>query len=284
MRTRPNTATALLLLSALAAACGERAQKARLPGDDKVVAEVNDTQITQYDVERTIAAMLGESAAERLDDAARKNVLQSLVQSRAIAQAREKELSVEQRAELEKKVAAYREELLVKQYLLAHTRQDGVSSDMVRQYYDEHPERFGGGKVRSYELVTVSGALAPAQRTKVIEALGQGERETDWRAWTERLKQAGHPVALRSGQGDEAVLHPKLRQLMDQLAVGKASKLTFIEGAPYAVRVTAERARPARPLAEVSDQIRKTLAPVKLKQAVKQASDQVLENAEVAYR
>lgn len=264
--------------------CKKAEEKVRLAGDDKVLAQVNGSAITQYDVEHTARDMLGEHTATRLDEATRKKVLESLVQSRAIAHAREKELTPEERAELEKKVAAYREELLVKQYLVRHTRPSGVTGEMVRQYYEQHPERFGARKERSYELVTVTGTLTPAQRTSVIDALGQAEREQDWAAWVERLKKAGQPVALRRGHGDEGVLHRKLGQLMAQLAVGQASKLTFIDGTPYAVRVTAEREIPPKPLAEVSEEIRKTLAPVKVKDAVKQASAQVLKGTEVAYR
>jgi PPIC-type PPIASE domain len=273
-----------LVVGLTCVACSDRGKGAALPGDDKVLVQVNGTEITQYDVDRTAREVLGEATAARIDEATQKKVLESIVQRRAIAQARDKELKPEQRAELDKQVAAFREEQLVKQYLLEHTAQGDVTDDMVREYYEQHRERFGGRRVRSYELITSSGPLAPAQRSALITSLSQAEREQDWQAFAGRLRQSGQPLALRSGQSDESVLHPRLKQLIDQLAVGQTSKVTLIEGAPYAVRVTAEREVPPKPLAEVSDQIRKTLGPVKLKAAVEQASQQVIKNADVAYR
>jgi hypothetical protein len=283
MHATRSIAVALIVAGATGAGCTRREQP-KLPGDDKVLAVVNDSAITQYDLERAIRDVLGAQMSSRLDEAARKRMLESLVQSRAIAHARDKELSVDERAELEKKVAAYREELLVKQYLVKHTPPGGVSDEMVREYYAQHKERFGARTLRSYELLTSAGALSAAQRTQVIAALGKAEREDEWQALSERLQKSGLAVALRRGQDDETVLHPKLRQLIARLSVGEASDLTFIEGLPYAVRVTAERETAARPLAEVSDEIRKTLAPIKLKQSVKQASERVIKHAEVAYR
>jgi hypothetical protein len=274
----------LLLVLAVVGACKSADKKVSLPGEDKVLAKVGASSITQYDVDRTARETFGKDTAAQLDPAVKKRLLESLVQARAIAQAREKELAPVEVAEVDRKVAAYREEVLVRQYLEKHTRQNGVNGDMVREYYEAHKDQFGGSKVRSYELLTSKTAVSETQRTALIQVFATAAKEQDWTAFSAKLERAGQPVALRREQSDAAALHPKLARALETLAVGQTSNLILVDGVPYVARVTSERELPAKPLAEVSAEIRKTLVPIKLKEAVKQASNQVMKNTEVAYR
>jgi hypothetical protein len=284
MNPRLHILFAALAIVALSAGCSSK-PTLKLQGDDEVLAKVNGTAISRYDLDLALRDNLSQRSLASLDDQGRKTMLQSLARGRAIAQAEDKTLSAERRAEIDKKVAAYREELLVKYYLAERTSKTDVTDDMIRDYYEQNPERFGASRVRSYELLTSAAEPSPAERPKLIEALGKLERERDWQAAANKLNKAGHAVRLAQGKGDEATLHPKLAQLIAQLPVaGASSQLLFLEGRPYIVRVTAEARQPPRPLAEVRREIRATLLPVQLKQAVQQASDQVLKDAEVAYR
>lgn len=284
-RTRVTLGLRLLGCSAcIVLGCASKPAGTGLPGDDKVLAEVNHTTITQYDVERTALEAFGPDAVRGLSDETKKKLLDSLVQSRAIAQVREKELDASEQAAVAKQVSAFREQLLVKQYLSKHAPWGEISDDAVHEYYESHQQRFGAKKVRSYEAVTSTSELSPSQRASVFAALGDAAKQTDWAAWAGKLGAAGQPLALRRGDDDAALLDPKLRQLIASLEVGKTSPLTLLDGRPYVVRVTAQRELPARPLAEVKDEIRKTLAPTQIRDAVKQASDHVLKSAEVAYR
>jgi hypothetical protein len=274
--------TIAVLLLAPACDCGGK--QAVLAGDDVVLAEVNGSTISRYDVEQAVASTLGSYGSSRLNDDDKKKVLQSLVQSRAIAQAEDKALAPAARAALDRKVAAYREELLVKQYLAKHTGADEVTPQMIERYYHQHPDRFGGKLARSYELISSTAELAGSERAALMQALAKAEVAPDWQQLTAELERAGHPITLVRGSADDQVLHPSLRKLMAQLPVGKSSKLTFIEGRLYLARITGESKLPARPLAEVSAEIRRTLAPVSLRNGVKQAAERVLKDSEVAYR
>jgi hypothetical protein len=265
-------------------ACNHKAPAAaKLAGDDAVLAEVEGTQITKYDVELAIKSMFGESGAGQLDEASKKRVLESLVQSRAMASKRAQELSAQETAELERKVAVYREELLVKQYLIAHTKPEGVSTQMVEAYYAQHPEQFGGKHTRAYELIASTRELLDAERGCVITALKDPGAHKDWPAWVAELQKKNLPVSYQRGAGTDAVLHPSLQTLVTRLGIGESSALTFVQGRAYVLRVTGETQAPAKPLSEVSAEIRKTLVPVQLKKSVKEASDQVLKSAKVVY-
>lgn len=282
-----STLAALTLLSLLGSGCsgaGCGQKQVSLPGDKEVLVQVNGTPISRYDLDRALRDTLSQRTLAQLDDGVRKRVLESLAQARAIAQVQDKTLDPEQRAELDKKVAAYREELLVKQYLAQHTKSQTVSEDQIVEYYTQHPDEFGASRVRNYELLTTSAEPTPLQRPKLIEAFGKLEREPNWEAAAQKLSKAGQGVSLRRGRSDEARLHPKLSQWIAQLQVGAPSQLTFIEGRPYLVRVSSETYTPPRPLALARSEIRTLLLPGQLKDAVKQASDQVLKSAEVAYR
>jgi hypothetical protein len=275
---------ALAAALALGSGCS-KTKKVELPGDSDVLVKVNGTPISRYDLDLALRDSLSQRTLANLDEDGKKAMLQSLTHSRAIAQAEDKLMTAEQRAEIDKKVAAYREELLVKHYLAKRTSETDVTDRQVRDYYEQNPERFGASSVRSYELLTTSVLPSAAARPKLLEALGKVQAERDWKAAATKSNKAGQAIILREGKSDEATLHPTLAQRIAQLPVGGASsQLMFLEGRPYIVRVTAEHKQPPRPLAAVSREIRAELLPQQLKHAVEQASAEVLKTAEVAYR
>ena len=260
-----------------------KTRKVVLEGDDVVLARVAGEPITRYDLEQTIRSTLGPSTAARLDETVRKKVLESLVASRAIARAQEAELSAEDQAVLAKKLRAYREQLLVKQYLVRQATPQPVTGEMVREYYQAHPERFGAKIIRTYEMLAGRRKLNASERDALLQVLQTAAEKKDWQQWVKNLQDQDYPIEYRRGRVAEKLLHPRLHQLMQSLIKGEASQLTFIEGTAYIVRIVAEKHMAPRPLNEVSAEIRKALVPVQLKKAVKLASQQVLETAEVVY-
>jgi hypothetical protein len=257
--------------------------KVVLEGDDIVLVRVNGDAITRYDLDQTIRSTLGASSAGRLDEAGRQKILESLVASRAIAQSQEADLSAEDQAVLAKKIRAYREQLLVKQYLVRQATPQPVTGEMVREYYQAHPERFGARTIRTYEMLAGRRKLTAAERDALIQVLKSAAENKDWQQWVAKLQDQGYPIEYRRGRVAEKILHPRLYQLMQPLKKGQASRLTFIEGTAYTVRILEEKQIAPRPLNEVSAEIRKALVPVQLKKSVKLASRQVLKTADVVY-
>jgi predicted small lipoprotein YifL len=275
-----------LILTASLCACGGKGQgtAAKLPGDDKVLATVNGSAVSAYDLEQAVRTSLGPAAAGMLDATGKKSVLESLVAARAIAQVQQKALSPLDRAALDKQTAAYREQLLVKLYLAKNTAGEPVSQQMVEDYYRKHPEQFGAKTVKQYEAIAGSSALSDADRDKLLAALKGADQQKNWSAWSAKLKQKGLAVAYTSGNADPAILTADLRGQLDTLKAGDPANLSFAGSRVRLVRVTAQKKIAPRPLNEVSAQIRKMLLPVQLKKAVKQAADQVLATAKVQYK
>ena len=283
--TKVTFTISLVFLSGLLITCGDKApeQPVVLDGDNIVLARVNGSPITKYDLEQTIRKTLGKRSAHLLDESGRQKVLESLVASRAIAQVQAPDLSPEDKAAIDKKIHAYLDELLVMRYLAEHAPPQPVTQEMVREYYESHPERFGGKTIRTYEMIASKRKLKREERDALIGVLAKPSEKTDWKKWVKTLQRQGYPVAFRQGQVAEKILQQQLRELMRPLKKGEASQLSFIKGMAYVVRIVDEKKIAPRPLSEVSAEIRRSLVPVQLRKAVKEAWEKVLKTAEVVY-
>lgn len=272
-----------LVLTACGAPRDSGTEGVRLPGEDRVLARVNGSAITQYDLDASIKRTLGAAGAKMLDEAGQRVMLESLVAARAIARKQAQTISPEQSRSIEKQTAAYREQLLVKMYLAQNAPSEPVSETMVQNYYDAHKEQFGSRTVHTYEMLTTEGAMTDDQRDRILAALKAPEKIADWAAAAERLNAKGLPVFYRKATSDAGILEPQLRDIVGRLKTGQCAEPTLVNGRLHILRVTRVRTIPPRPLNEVSADIRKILLPVQLKKAVKQASDQVMKTARVEY-
>ena len=71
--------------------------------------------------------------------------------------------------------------------------------------------------------------------------------------------------------------------MLNTLEEKQTSKPFFIDGKVYVARITSAEQQKARPLNEVSAEIRKTLAPLQLQQAISSISDEILKTVKVEY-
>jgi len=266
---------------------GKAAAPVHLEGDNLVLASIDSKPITKYDLDQTLAAMLGEGGRNAPQgDKVRRVVLDSLIETGALALAAEKELTPEERAVVDRQVAGYREQLLAKRYLNRHTPPAPVTDKMVEDYYSAHPEQFGGKTRRTYELIGTEGPIGGDLRDRLIDKLVDPGKQKDWAAWSEKLKHAGFAVVYRGGEVDpnDKLLNPRLVELMSSLHAGQASQVAFVQGRAYVVRVTSEQRTPPRPIDEVRGDIRASLVPTQVRDAVKRASDEVLKTVKVVYQ
>ncbi len=255
-----------------------------LEGDDTVLATVDGEPVTRYDVDAAARTMLGDTQATLLDAAARRRVLESLVTSRAIARRQLERMDAHGRAELEKRVAAYREQLLVKAYLEGRTTPRPVTQAMVEAYYARHPEQFGARSVRTYEMLFAPAPVAGSLAKRLSAALAEVASREDWEAAAAELSGHGLATRYRRGRVDARLLEPALQRALGGLAVGEASAVVRVDGRPHLVRVLDEQQVPPRPLDEVSAEIRRMLVPVQISSAVEDAARTVLADAKVEYR
>lgn len=255
-----------------------------IEGDDQVLAVVNDTHISQYDVENFISSTFSQASQMMLDEKGKEKVLQSLVQSRAISLLQQSEMDQYALKELDKKVAAYREQLLVKQYLADNVQATPVTRSMVQEYYAAHPELFGASSIRSFEMITSSKKLSSRVRDQLLQELQVAPKKSDWKQLVASLQKKGLPVSLKMGKADDKLLTPQIKNIIAKLEKGEVSAPAIIEGSVSIARVTDIEQIGPKPLNEVSNDIRKMLLPLQLKEAVKKASATAISKVKVEYR
>lgn len=257
---------------------------------EDVLAEVNGAELTAFDLDVMVRDTLGplsESVLQQEDS--RRRALESLVVSRAMSMQRDAELSDEERWQLERRVQAYRDQLLVRQYLDEHAPAAPVTHAMIEEYYASHAERFGGETETRYEMLFATRSLTDAERRRALEVLRSPDAHPDWDAWMHDLQITGLPLAHRADQTDVETLPPRLRETLTHLqpgegAPGAASPLTLVDGRPFLLRVLSRTHGRPRPLADVRGEIREALSARHLRDAIERAQAQVLSEAEISYR
>ncbi|SFA67258.1 peptidyl-prolyl cis-trans isomerase [Metapseudomonas otitidis] len=276
-----------LLAAALLAGCRDddgADALAQVPVEPSAtLVTVDDSPITRAELELTIERTLGESAPLFANDEVERKILDSLVASRAMALVAERELDAGERAQLDLKAQAYREELLVRHYLEQHATPEPVTSEQVADYYQRHPEEFGGGVEKSFEIIASDQVLEEPQRAELIALLSGAEAKgRDWQKQVAAWRAAGKPLEYRSNRIKPELLEQPLRGLVETTEAGSIAPL-YADGQLLLVRVTGEERLPARPLSEVSGEIREKLAPQSLKQAVKRLSEEAMRQVKVQY-
>ena len=93
-----------------------------------MLATVNGSRIGELDLDINLVRTLGDAYPQFADTGAQEQVLQSMIASRAIAMKRLASLSTDEQVLLEKRVAQFREELLVKQYLVDNGNPQSVNA------------------------------------------------------------------------------------------------------------------------------------------------------------
>jgi hypothetical protein len=254
-----------------------------LEGNDQVLAKVNGKSITRYDVAMELSLAVGDLVSGGLGEQSQKGMLDALVQRKAIARARLKEMGHQEEIVLHKQVDSFREKLLVRQYLAKHAENVKLTDADIQKYYEEHQEQFGGRVVTTYEMLAGMTALETRKRNEFIKSVEKAAAIPDWRKWAADLFKNGYGVRYLSGSADEKMLQPEIGNLLASLQKGQTSPLTFIEGKPYLVRVLETRMTAAKPLTEVKEDIRKILMPRVYKQAAQQVSAEVMKKARVKY-
>ncbi|MCP4299543.1 MAG: hypothetical protein GY783_03065 [Gammaproteobacteria bacterium] len=279
----------LIILFSLAACDGEKQDAAQPASAEPVApavpvdiaAEVNGDVITRAEVEQMALDMFGEYQASAMDPAAKQKLLESMVSSLLLSQKALQELPQEERARIENKTRRYRENLLVSEYVRLHMTPQPVTESMIQQYYDNNPSQFGASELRKYQLITVRRPLALDQRNAFLKRFAELKSETTLQAMHQKFQQSGFETSYQTGVAEPGLLSSRLQQLIDSQTPGKLSDVHFIDDLPYLVLVDEVLQKQAKPLSQVRDDIRKTLAMAQLRDVVKALADDVKKQAAV---
>ena len=247
---------------------------------DNILAKVNGVPVTESQLDWAMQRTLGENAVLYANQKLSEKMLQSLIASRSMALLAEKQLDKDELALLAEKVRSYREELLVKQFLQANTTVEPVTTVQVQEYYANNPQEFGADLLKEFEIILSVGKLQAKDKVELLKKLESASEQKDWQLWAKQLSDKSHAVSYKKAKSKLSLLKQPIKKLVSNTASGNTSELHFGEQL-IIIRVINETKLPAKPLSEVSREIRTKLAPVNMKKAVKEASKLAKKQVEV---
>lgn len=272
---------ALLCAALWLTGCSDSSELPATLDADPVLARVGTETISRQELDIAINDNIGPYAALHLGPEGEQKVLQSLVMRKLMSQQQLALLDAEAKALLELQVKAYREELLTKQYVQQQLTPEPVTEQMVQDYYQRYPQEFGAAEYANYQLVRADAGLDSKQRQRVLWYLEQLTATTDWTPLAAQARQEGLAFYLVTGTSSEQGLIPEYQALIAPLAEGQISAVAELNNRFVKVKVLERQRIAAKPLAEVRDDIRKKLAPMQLKRAIEQATDNLKASTDV---
>lgn len=272
---------ALLCAALWLTGCSDSSELPATLDADPVLARVGTETISRQELDIAINDNIGPYAALHLGPEGEQKVLQSLVMRKLMSQQQLALLDAEAKALLDLQVKAYREELLTKQYVQQQLTPEPVTEQMVQDYYQRYPQEFGAAEYANYQLVRADAGLDSKQRQRVLWYLEQLTATTDWTPLAAQARQEGLAFYLVTGTSSEQGLIPEYQALIAPLAEGQISAVAELNNRLVKVKVLERQRIAAKPLAEVRDDIRKKLAPMQLKRAIEQATDNLKASTDV---
>lgn len=264
----------------LLTACTQQSDHAN--SSSKILAKVNGEPVTEYELMASIESLFGRSA-NRLKKSEQNKILESIIMSRLIRQQAEKIMDKSDRTLFEQKSRIYKEKIIVNDFLKKNIKSAPVTNEMVTEYYNKHPEKFGGGNILYYELLTTENKMNENDRDKLLSIYIALNKTADMKKLKNSIGKKGIKLNYQKGKLRPGVFDAKLENILANLEQGETSTLSMQKGRPYIIKLVERKQQPAKPLLAVSADIRKQLAPVALKKAIKQKTDKLKESAEIEY-
>ena len=249
----------------------------------KLLATIDDREIHEQELQSLLVDMFGEYRASTMDEASRKRALQSLISSYALAKKATTELTAINLSEIDMKAMRYRQNLLINGYMKTKIDPASLSHAHIKKYYEKNLSKFGMATVKQYQILTTQNKLPEELRDKYMSLVSSNRKSGGLENINAALKQQGFDVQLQTANLNKELLDERLYQFINAQKLNTLSELTFINGKSYLIKIVAEKVLPAKPLAEVSDLIRKSLLLEQLRDAIKIQSESVLAESNVVY-
>lgn len=245
-----------------------------------VLAKVNGQAITQEDVELIVDSGFANALLVKSNPQVMDKVLQSAISSKAMGILISQELAPNELKVIEEKAKAYKEELLVKEYLQKYASPEPVTQKMVEDYYLANQQQYGGKNIKLVEMITFTSQAEADKRDEFLSAIATLKTHESWSSYVQNSPNKQflkyQKVKVRAG-----LLNPALEAVTNKLNAGETSGTVMATGKPTIVRVIQVETLPVKPLAEVASSIRQKLAALQLKKSVKAVSDKALTKVKV---
>ncbi len=233
---------------------------------DDILARVNGSTITRSELAYAMNRLLPKGMSDIQKEKLSGKVLDSLIDSRLMADLEASTMSEHEHKELETKVSAYREELLVKQYITKNITPNPVTAEKIHQYYLDHPHEFGGGTEKTFEIIEARENLDEAERKQLLIEFAGLKGVNNWANWFADTKL--QKVSYKQSTLLVELLDESLKKIVVNTKDGETSPVLNNKKIRI-VRVNQSKQLPAKPIDQVSRKIRRKLAPQALKVSIK---------------
>lgn len=257
----------LFVFISVIAGCSSDKQISETPAESNVVAVVDGVGISVSDLHTASLRSLRKDYSE-LSEEVQGRLLESVISTMAMSQTAQSQASLEQKELIDTSVSAYRDELWVREYLKENASPQPVSSEQIEEYYNTHPEYFGGGSVVEYTHINCqySEKVKVKDCTKLLAG-------NNTEKWFEAAKEH-QSITVFKASSNSLIEKNELSQL---ILSTKEQEFSGFKNTPthlHRVFVIKVRELPPKPLVTVQKNIRERLAPLQLKRAIKAASEQ----------
>lgn len=246
----------LLILTAFQlSACSDSSVEAP---KEKPIAKVGNSYLYPSEFEYQFEKLVGNSAALIDQKIVRERIRDSLILSKQMAQKALSNMTHQEQKQLELQVSQYKEEILAKHYINEFVSVEVPTPKEVDQYYQKNLHKFGGGSyVSMMEYIFKDTCAMNIDKNsrynseeEVLAMLSKAGCEYS-------IKRIEKPLAALSKNSQAGSLKAGMFKLQPNSSQIKA------------LYIKAITEKPARPLSEVVPSIRKMLAPLYLKKALK---------------
>lgn len=245
---------------------------------DPVLAVVGNSTIQESHVNQVVKGM-PKGMQQNLSKEARKKILDSLVDARAIALFSASQMTDVEKASIIAQGELDVDSLYVKAYLKKHQDSVVVSGDMITHYYDENKDDYWvDGKVDYEYVYTKKPDLIGDERHKAINSLLAIKEKTDW-----HLAAEADFLEYRRSTLPLSMIKAPLDVYVEQMSAGEKSNLIFDQQI-YLLKVLYKAEGQFKPLAAVRNEIEKKLAPVVLRDAILKLAEQAKTSVSMSYK
>ncbi len=251
--------------------------------DDPVLVKIDGNAAIYQSQFELMFNKLTSGVAEDDKAGLKPTILEGLVRTRVLADLAEQQLDNDESKFINTKLRNFKDELLVKSYISKNITAKPITVKMVKQYYQEHINDYRiPGKVNFEMIVTTSSNLSDEEMNQIIDAFSNLKKIDNWKLHVSNLKKEKLPVEYNYVSMRPDSINKELRSPIEKLGDGEISDIVFGDYI-YIVKVINRESDFVKPLSEVSVDIRKKLAPQKLKEMLTQHIDKAMSDKKIEY-
>ena len=243
--------------------------------EQRVVAKVNEIKISDSELDTVLMQTFGEFAAVQLGESGREKLLESIIIKKLMAQKQLESMSKESLHDLELAQKIFTDEYLSKQYIQENVVAEPVSDEQARNYYEDNLEQYGQKISRKYEKLSL-----PVKNNDQ-SVLANFNASVDWHKEAEKQRKQGLTISYSVGMQGNKGLNGFYQNVISSLEEGEVSKVYQLNKQFVKFKLVSAHKSAPKPFNEVKAQIKKTLAPLQIKQAIKKEAARLTHKATI---